>query len=317
MATESVTLATREDIDSSFEDWLTLGFSRESLDILKRRLYGRIEFEYVSRRKMNDTKGYVKSHDFTRERYRLAIVRGLKDIQDTKEHEIRHLGVKEIYCILLDRKSELYAGLEEEESIRKIMNAYHTVLSSCTLDGGPKEELPLMEKTKKILDEYSETLIKLERSLQLITAGKRSEMPIANSIVNEIDDMNKSYVSDFLYHLSWFSKNTGRIWSQRKTSKFEENVCRTEREVIKNNRLSKIGFLSSSLILSVPISSLLELIPSSAFLNCLLAVTVATTFLYSLNANLMGKVDIRKRIKSRIEDTSSPYEQFLGFVITK
>ena len=116
----------RETIDTALTEWLNLGFSPESLDILKNRLYDRVVCEYWE--KLGIATGQYGGFDSSNNVHVIQLEKKLLKKKgrgiDTKYHEIRHCAIEEIFHVLLDKESELYNGLDNRNTEKRILDAY-------------------------------------------------------------------------------------------------------------------------------------------------------------------------------------------------
>ena len=316
----------REDIHEALDEWLKLGFSQESLGILKERLYDRVEClrkGNIDREDIDKSKGLkdVNKHSrlFKNLYYRLLLLyRGkilggrdgeyvelnssdkhviwlkepsIETIEyegTIKYHEIKHCAIREFFNLLLDKKSDLYKGLDNEEVKKRILNAYEISKSSlCTRS--MRFQIKVNLTPKETRDKWK--------------------------LINEIDN----YSGDKTEIITKNRYSLGNTFSLILHNNLVESSCNDERSTkefngcIKNNLLKLLTSISLSIyvyFLDLPneiksLYSLLALMPAYLYLSR-----------YS-NIKNYGDFGIRKRLEENIQDIKDPYGQFLGFITTK
>jgi len=308
----------RQDIDEALDEWLDIGFSQESLNILKNRLYDRVvcvRKENIDRENIERAKGLknVNKHLtlFKNLYYRLLflyrekILKGisgqymrlnpsnqhviwLKDQPPkrkeyeivSKYHEIRHCAIQEIFNLILDKESNLYEGLDGEEVKKRILKSYETL----------KSRLHIV--SKRIGDKHN--------------------------LIEEIDSYDGDKLEIIMKSKNCL-KNIFPVMIYIKSNNLGESSCNNERQTLEWNRYVKNNILKYLASMSVSLGvyffdipnyikgpcSLLSLIPACCF------------FLRYKNRKNYGDIGIRGRVKENIQNIKDPYGQFLGFITTK
>ena len=133
-------IISREDVDRSLDDWKNIGFSDDSLNILKNRLYNNVIYLFEPRSRNHrlgkNSNGEYSGYD---DGSHLLLFKDEKtyNTNTVRYHEIRHAAQQEIIRLLIDEESEIYKGMNKAE-IRKIVEmidyeiSYDGVLSHRT-----------------------------------------------------------------------------------------------------------------------------------------------------------------------------------------
>jgi hypothetical protein len=283
----------REEVDSALADWLSLGFSQESLDILKHRLYGRVSFESSrSHFALMSYEGFDPSRQSHVIKFDNDIYMSKRDkIDSSKYHEIRHCASAEIFHTILDKGSELYKGLDPNDADKKILSAYESF-----------NPLPITRKRTFLMAPIfsKEKRRKINERIELV---ERVESYDGNKL--EIISENKTSLADALFYL--FGVRNANL---------RESIAGTELEVVKNNKEKKV----SALIVLSSLSALPVLICLAPNSPALFAMSVlaywVSGYFYTVK-NCYGDVGARRRLKNNIQNVQGPYDQFLRFITTE
>jgi hypothetical protein len=286
-------IARREEVDSALADWLSLGFSQESLDILKHRLYDRISFEPSrSHFALMSYEGFDPSRQSHVIKFDNDIYMSKRDkIDSSKYHEIRHCASAEIFHTILDKDSDLYKGLDPNDADKKILSAYESF-----------NPLPITRKRTFLMTPIfsEEKRRKINERVELV---ERVESHDGNKL--EIISENKTSLADALFYLFGVRNHCLR-----------ESIAGTEQEVIKNDKKKKISalVLSSSILTS---AGLVYFTPNSTIPIAISILAYWTSgFFYTIN-RAYDDVKARHMLRNNIQNIQNPYDQFLRFITTK
>lgn len=283
----------REDVDSALADWLSLGFSPESLRILKDRLYDRIvcepsrsSFASMSYEGFDSSRcAHVIKFDDSVHMYK-------KDkIDSCKYHEIRHCASAEIFHALLDKDSEMYKGLDTNDVDGKILAVYESL-----------DPISITRKKTFLLTPIfsKERRGKINERVELVQEVEKYD---GNKL--KIISENKASLADALFY--FFGVRNHRL---------RESIAGTEQEVRKNDKKKKISALAfaSSVLTGI---GLLYFTPSStAPIAISLLVYLASGYSYTINS-AYGDLNARYRLRKNIQNVQEPYDQFLKFITTR
>jgi hypothetical protein len=286
----------REDIDSALEEWINIGFSSESLNILKNRLYDKVVCEYWKKLEgaaVAEYGGFDSSNNKHIIRLEKKLLKKKKDEISSKYHEIRHCAIQEIFYALLDKESELYYGLDDENIEKRILDAYQI------------SKLPLNTRS-----------MRFQTKIRLVPKETRDKWKLIDEIDNydgnklEMITKNKNSLAEALDDILLFSNNS-----------LIESVCESEQQAIKNNRHGKISLLTFLTTTPFYIYGLFTISTSPLIEQLYMYLgsfpVALSGFGYIAYFRPYGNVGIRERLKKNIENITDPYGQFSGFIKTK
>lgn len=280
-----------EDIDAAIDEWSKLGFTQESLDILRHRLYDKVtSFEITNKKYVFGAEYFGFYPD------RNLHVIGLKEEEyekaSTIHHEIRHGMQAEIFRILLDQDSEVYYGLSEEQKGERLLEVYETVkplINSNTVGfftgiGG-----------------FRKGVRKGIKSLKKINSSDK------RNVVEEIRKNRELYA--YALENAFACKNKSR----------SETLCMTAEEVKKGSLQNRV-LLSSFLAVSAAYAYgwTIPYVASSNLLGSLymygMCLPMGLAFVYFGSNRYYGNKKSVKKLVDRLSPGQEPYQQFLSFI---
>jgi len=278
-----------EDIDESLEEWVDLGFSKESLEILRRRLYGKIiSYDFLVEIPFFD--GSYGWFDTQRNAH-IIESKEEKFRKGSWYHEIRHCFSAEIFRILLDTKSEMYGGLTEEQKNERSLEVYDTVR-------------PLIHSKKIGFAARIRAIPKKER--EGLESLKQINPPDKHGVLDAVRKNKELYARTLDYIFAY------------KNMSLSENICMTTEEVNKaslDNKimLSLISAMAAAYAYGWTIVGMNKS-NSSHLLYASMACIPLTCMLYFGIFRHYGNKKVIEKLRNRLSTNQEPYEQFLTFV---
>jgi len=317
-----------QDIDGALNEWLNLGFSEESLDILKRRLHGKMAYKFSIGVSFG---GLYKGFDSRYGMHLLEINRLYAESRNTIQHEIRHGAKTEIFRILLDKESEVYDGLDKEEKDQRLMEVYSLVRKL------------VYENRKESIIRYSQTIYEIKNIARALVEGRKFSLNKAfrsvirkamriegyGMLVKDLEDNLgvKGVLETIGYGKDVFANYFSNLAHWDNMTFYESN-CNNDTEIkyFRSYEWFSIAFS----ILAAGFGTLMvkfafdwgrhmyikdtSLVPRLLLLALISFALSAYSFKWYLRFKNHSNKKMLSDFRSRVQDKTSPYEQFLEFV---